>query len=890
MTSKASVSTASASAKKKTSSSTATDSPQNGPKGITFSGDTFVVPETHDMVKTLFDPTVRKSNLELVILACLFSNLLVFYFVTDNQLRINIFIGLYIFWRLSYNFGIGYLLYHQSNYNRLVEWSRKLALFDGKSKTALSKFIRAEIKSQRGPNYDIDSYPIEFNTWLIFRKFVDLVLMSDFVTFVLVVYTCAINDHNQFLHDQKSWLVNSRLVVGGGFILFNLWVKVNAHNTIKDYAWYWGDFFFRQINNEELIFDGVFEMFPHPMYSVGYIGYYGFALIAKSYTVLVIAIFGHFLQMIFLHYIENPHIDKIYGPSKNEINLSQLVKLKDLKNFDNLKPLVGLYNFNWLRASDVVNLILVLTYGVLLPIFASSSNKFVLNFGSFNVDIVFLLAVCIKIVESLSINGLLVLQSHSKFFTKWYLANDIPLEKSLNNWAIIYNSLINLTYASLFGVNLYHFLQGTVSEYLFSQWFYLRIFLGALLVFTQTWINSSMIDSIGYFGWFYGDFFIPKSRSSINHLTKAGVYRYLNNPEQIFGVCGVMGVFIIVPSVENLVFCFLWVANNFLRINFVERMHMIKIYGEHEVLKDSGVTKTFKKHLLPEVLQRRLSNDYENDQTSRRRKSSSVTITDSLDNFIRELKTSKTKLSKQKLVELSQSLSFENSDYKLQINGLKTESSEDNKYLPKYVDVGTPLEVKWYSPEATHSSQDWIGLYRIVQTSYSRNKTLISSSGRWTWCEKNSGTAVFKAEKLFWDEGLYEFRYHLAGKHDVAYISEPFEIKIPSLTVPVSHHNLNTFATDLRTQIVGKLLNINTNTDSISAVANDSEDVLEVYKLLSKLISKSTDINISPKVFLSDDVDGLNVTKLASKIINIKKVLEELSYNDNDYNTSGSEE
>lgn len=67
-----------------------------GPKGITFSGETFVVPETHDMVKTLFDPSIRKSNLELVILTCLCANLLVF-LIPLNKARIVVFIGLYIF-------------------------------------------------------------------------------------------------------------------------------------------------------------------------------------------------------------------------------------------------------------------------------------------------------------------------------------------------------------------------------------------------------------------------------------------------------------------------------------------------------------------------------------------------------------------------------------------------------------------------------------------------------------------------------------------------------------------------------------------------------------------------------------------------------------------------
>lgn len=357
----------------------------------------------------------------------------------------------------------------------------------------------------------------------------------------------------------------------------------------------------------------------------------------------------------------------------------------------------------------------------------------------------------------------------------------------------------------------------------------LRHVAGVGLIALQLWTIASIYESLGEFGWFFGDFFFDQEHPE---LTYGGIYRFLNNPERTIGLAGVWGaaimtwskaVFFLALLSHTLTLCF---------IQFVEKPHMQKLYRQG-LRQQSGVSKSIKRS-LPSPLQKwQGSVDNMLDQTL-----------DNLEDFIDQagpklaagfstFVQDSTTMFRQFPARVSISrvapdlAGFNPKDYSLQIDtsasgvkfGEAWESGREGEsgQLPLkradsfervVVEYGSPIKVKWTAP-LNHSKKDWIGLYRVGDNA-SRDVTKVGSNGRWAATNAGvfdyskadkgvlvadqrvsaaqrkdgeerdffSGEIEFSGDKLWWTQGVFEFRYHHDGKYNVMTISLPFEMKI----------------------------------------------------------------------------------------------------------------
>lgn len=799
----------------------------------------FVVPETHDMVSQLLDPREPKNLSDVVVLAILALHIWAAY-VLPPGLKRPLFAAVFLFWRASYNVGIGYLLTVQSKYRLLVTWARRMKLFEdpsagGNPRPWLYALLQRELETKIPKDYKMSQAPIEYNTWLVFRRVVDLILMCDFVSYCLFAIACAHKPAG-----EGFGIAFTRWSAGLALVGFNLWVKLDAHRVVKDYAWYWGgkhmdippkrgardiggltalDFFY--LIEQELTFDGVFEMAPHPMYSIGYAGYYGISMMAASYDVLFISILAHAAQFAFLAFVENPHIEKTYNPppprrradsestSQPEAAASEPSRIAAAAGADAPVPvhnLLGLQNFDLFRTTDYAALLLVSYFAALALLTPSTPTYQALFVAN---------ALLWRLWYSIGLGVILTKQSKEKMFTRHFVKYGETAIEAWRQWKGLYHLSMAMCHAS--------FLAACWKMYTYPDdwgygWVLLKHVVGLGLVALQIWTATSIYDSLGEFGWFYGDFFFDSN----GKLTYKSIYRFLNNPERVIGTAGLWGMALITWSRAIFLIALIGHILTLGFISYVEKPHMQKIYGE-KMRKEAGLTKFIKRSLPQPVKGLQMSVDKVLDETkhfvddfvdvarSKLAAGSSTIVRDTTALFNKYP-------ARLTITRIAPDLAgYDPKRYKITMEGTplvsggeKASGKESARArVPKDVktmvfEYGAPIRVKWTAP-ANHSKKDWVGLY-MVTDNRSREVTEVPSLGRWvptcpgeydTTTDEGilsfdqpvpgpepdtvQGEMVFEGDKLWWTQGVFEFRYHHGGSHNVMSVSEPFEVRIPKM-------------------------------------------------------------------------------------------------------------
>jgi phosphatidylethanolamine N-methyltransferase len=501
-------------------------------------------------------------------------------------------------------------------------------------------------------------------------------------------------------------------------ILFNFWAKYDAHRVIGQYAWYWGDFFFRIEQN--LTFDGIFEMFPHPMYTVGYSFFYGFALISRSYTVLFVSLIAHVMQLCFLVFVENPHIERTYGNSDARESIDpQVFQMlyvtsggKEARDSS-----VLFWKFDFLSISDIAT-------------FVASFYAFLL---CYQIDDPWWSLFHIGISRSMHwiiVGFILMKQGQSNWWVSFFEKRGFTRQYAFQTWKQLYNFTSTLNLIIFVSSSFLSFFQSPFPKDNFGDFLLPSpkdlacIFFGVVLILVNAWAYVSMYQNLGDFGWHYGDFFIPSSmyRPQISY---SGVYRFMNNPDCIIGYAGLHGVALVCRSWRVFIVALIAQALNIVFVNVVEVPHMNKLYEQQGLRKAAPLERAIKQK-LPQAIK---------ESTQQMREEAAREI------------------------------------FQLYSRLTRDEHSAVFYDFPSEVSLGECIRVR-IRTNKYHALDDWVGLYLVGSASAPGQ-----SEGRWQCVPQGEiADLLFEGDRVPVREGVYEFRYHRNGGYEIAGRSSPIFI------------------------------------------------------------------------------------------------------------------
>jgi len=138
-----------------------------------------------------------------------------------------------------------------------------------------------------------------YSEWLKFKSRAAFILNADGVTLALVIAASLSTISASF---DLTWLK----VTGALLVLVGIGVKTSAYRVIGLKGYYWYNFFCIE-QEREYVAKGIYKYLKNPMYGLGYMHAFGFALMFLSFWGLVFALFDWIVVWAFYFVFERPH-------------------------------------------------------------------------------------------------------------------------------------------------------------------------------------------------------------------------------------------------------------------------------------------------------------------------------------------------------------------------------------------------------------------------------------------------------------------------------------------------------------------------------------------------------------------------------------------------------
>ena len=140
-----------------------------------------------------------------------------------------------------------------------------------------------------------------------FRRVASVLMVNDVVAFALL---CLVTHDTLALEGS----ISRGAVIAAGVLLVavGVSVKVWAAATLGGDAYYWYNFF-APPSAHRAVLAGPYRFLANPIYTVGYLQAYGFALITGSFVGLWAAAFAQLAILVFYYAVERPHFQRLNG-------------------------------------------------------------------------------------------------------------------------------------------------------------------------------------------------------------------------------------------------------------------------------------------------------------------------------------------------------------------------------------------------------------------------------------------------------------------------------------------------------------------------------------------------------------------------------------------------